>query len=414
MDSSSIGQIIVLAVLLSFSALFSASETALMSLSKIRVRNMVENNEKGAKAISNLIENPNKLLSGILIGNNMVNIGASALATKLAMDFFGSAGVGIATAVMTVLVLICGEITPKSLAANNSEKVAFKVSGLISLILKILSPIVIVFTYVTNFIIKLISGNQSSYKPLITEDELKTMVDVSHEEGILELEEKQMIQNVFEFNTLKAKDVMTKRQDIVAVDIKSSYQQIKETFVKEKFSRIPVYDADIDNIIGMLYVKDLFYYDDTKDFKIDKYIRDVHYTFENKSITELFSKMQKDRISMSVVLNEYGGTEGIVTTEDLVEEIIGDIVDEYDEHMSNIEKINDKEFLVMGITRLEELNEKIGVNFESKHVDTIGGYITKMLGRFPKSGECIDIDEVKFIVEKQGKNRIDKLRVKMD
>lgn len=414
MDSSSIGQIVVLIILLSFSGLFSASETALMSLSKIRVRNMVENKVKGAKTTSNLIENPSKLLSGILIGNNMVNIGASALATKLAMDFFGSAGVGIATAIMTVLVLICGEITPKSLAANNSEKVALKVSGLISFILKILSPIIVIFTYVTNFFIKWLSDNEESEKPLITEEELKTMVDVSHEEGILELEEKQMIQNVFEFNTLKAKDVMTKRQDIVAVDVKSSYQQIKETFIKEQFSRIPVYDEDIDSIIGMLYVKDLFYYDDSKNFKIDKYIRDVHFTFENKPITELFSKMQKDRISMAVVLNEYGGTEGIVTTEDLVEEIIGDIVDEYDEHISNIERINDKEFLVQGTTRLEEINEIVDATFESKHVDTIGGYIIKMLGRFPKNGECIDIDNIKFIVEKQAKNRIETLRVKTD
>lgn len=414
MDSSSIGQIVVLMILLFFSALFSASETALMSLSKIRVRNMVDNKVKGAKTISNLIENPNKLLSGILIGNNIVNIGASALATKLAMDFFGSAGVGIATATMTVLVLICGEITPKSLAANNSEKVAFKVSGIISFIIKILSPIIVIFTYVTNFFIKWLSGNEESEKPLITEEELKTMVDVSHEEGILELEEKQMIQNVFEFNTLKAKDVMTKRQDIVAVDVKSSYQQIKETFIKEQFSRIPVYNEDIDSIIGILYVKDLFYYDDTKDFKIDKYIRDVHYTFENKPITELFSKMQKDRISMAVVLNEYGGTEGIVTTEDLVEEIIGDIVDEYDEHMTNIEKVSDREFLVQGTTRLEEINEIMDASFESKHVDTIGGYIIKMLGRFPKNGECIDIDNIQFIVEKQAKNRIETLRVKTD
>lgn len=414
MDSSSIGQIIVLVILLSFSALFSASETALMSLNKIRVRNMVENKVRGAKTVSNLIENPNKLLSGILIGNNIVNIGASALATKLAMDFFGSAGVGIATAAMTILVLIFGEITPKSLAANNSEKVAFKVSGIISLVVKILSPIVEIFTYLTNFIIKVFSSSEDSQKPLITEEELKTMVDVSHEEGILELEEKQMIQNVFEFNTLKAKDVMTKRQDIVAVDVKSSYAEVKETFIKEQFSRIPVYDGDIDNIIGMLYVKDLFYYDDTKDFKIDKYIRDVHFTFENKPITELFSKMQKDRISMAVVLNEYGGTEGIVTTEDLVEEIIGDIVDEYDEHAHNIEKISDHEFLIKGITRLEEVNEIIGVNLQSRHVDTIGGYITKILGRFPKNGECIDIDNMKFIVEKQGKNRIETLRVKIN
>lgn len=413
MDANSMGQIILLIVLIFFSALFSASETALMSLSKIRVRHMVESKVRGAKIVSKMIDNPNKLLSGILIGNNIVNIGASALATKLAMDFFGAAGVGIATAIMTVLVLIFGEITPKSLAANNAEKVSLKVSRLISMIIKLLNPIIIIFTYITNFIIRMLSNKDSSRKPIITEEELKTMVDVSHEEGILELEEKQMIQNVFEFNSLKVKDVMTKRQDIVAVDIKCSYEQIKKVFIEEQFSRIPVYDEDIDNIVGMLYVKDLFYYNDGKNFKIEKYIRDVYYTFESKPITQLFSNMQKNKISMSVVLNEYGGTEGIITTEDLVEEIIGEIVDEYDEHMSNIESINDREFVVKGTTRLEEVKEVIGINLQSKHLNTISGYVIDIFGKFPKDGESIEQSNVKFIVEESGRNRIEKLRLKI-
>ncbi len=413
MDANSMGQIILLIVLLFFSALFSASETALMSLSKIRVRHMVESKVRGAKIVSKMIDNPNKLLSGILIGNNIVNIGASALATKLAMDFFGAAGVGIATAIMTVLVLIFGEITPKSLAANNAEKVSLKVSRLISMIIKLLNPIIIIFTYITNFIIRMLSNKDSSRKPIITEEELKTMVDVSHEEGILELEEKQMIQNVFEFNSLKVKDVMTKRQDIVAVDIKCSYEQIKKVFIEEQFSRIPVYDEDIDNIVGMLYVKDLFYYNDGKNFKIEKYIRDVYYTFESKPITQLFSNMQKNKISMSVVLNEYGGTEGIITTEDLVEEIIGEIVDEYDEHMSNIESINDREFVVKGTTRLEEVKEVIGINLQSKHLNTISGYVIDIFGKFPKDGESIEQSNIKFIVEESGRNRIEKLRLKI-
>lgn len=413
MDANSMGQIILLIVLLFFSALFSASETALMSLSKIRVRHMVESKVRGAKIVSKMIDNPNKLLSGILIGNNIVNIGASALATKLAMDFFGAAGVGIATAIMTVLVLIFGEITPKSLAANNAEKVSLKVSRLISMIIKLLNPIIIIFTYITNFIIRMLSNKDSSRKPIITEEELKTMVDVSHEEGILELEEKQMIQNVFEFNSLKVKDVMTKRQDIVAVDIKCSYGQIKKVFIEEQFSRIPVYDEDIDNIVGMLYVKDLFYYNDGKNFKIEKYIRNVYYTFESKPITQLFSNMQKNKISMSVVLNEYGGTEGIITTEDLVEEIIGEIVDEYDEHMSNIESINDREFVVKGTTKLEEVKEVIGINLQSKHLNTISGYVIDIFGKFPKDGESIEQSNIKFIVEESGRNRIEKLRLKI-
>ena len=413
MDSSSTWQLILLMILLSFSALFSASETALMSLSKIRVRHMVENKVRGSKRVSKLIDDPNRLLSGILIGNNIVNIGASALATKLAIEFFGTAGVGIATAVMTVLVLIFGEITPKSIAANNGEKVSLRVSGLIALIVKLLSPVIIVFTFITNFIIKALSDKDNSKKPLITEEELKTMVDVSHEEGILELKEKQMIQNVFEFNSLKVRDVMTKRQDIAAVNIEYTYDQIKAVFIKEQFSRIPVYREDIDNIVGMLYVKDLFYYDDRKDFRIEKYIRDVYFTYENKPITQLFSHMQVNKLSMAVVLNEYGGTEGIVTTEDLVEEIIGDIVDEYDEHMKNIEKVSDTEFLVKGITRLDEINKAAGTSLQSKQFDTVAGYVIGILGRFPNSGEYVEESGIIFIVEEAGKNKIEKLRLKV-
>lgn len=413
MDSSSISQLIILIVLIAFSAFFSASETALMSLSKIRVRYMVESKVKGSKTVSKLLDDPNKLLSGILIGNNIVNIGASALATKLAIDYFGASGVGIATVIMTVFILIFGEITPKSVASNNAEKVALRVCKWISIIVIILKPIIIMFSYLTNYIIRLLINKDSSSKPIITEAELKTMVDVSHEEGILDLEEKQIINNVFDFNYLKVKDVMTIRKDIAAVDIKSSYKHIKEAFVEEQFSRVLVYDEDIDKIVGMLYVKDLFYYDDTKDFKIEEYIRDVHYTYENKSIPKLFSYMQKNRISMTVVLNEYGGTEGIITIEDIVEEIIGEIVDEYDEQMNEIEKICHTEFIFSGTTRIDKVNLTIGTNLESNGIDTIGGYLVAILGRFPENGEVVEQNNIKFTVVEIGKNRIAKVRVQL-
>ncbi|NYB75589.1 HlyC/CorC family transporter [Sedimentibacter hydroxybenzoicus DSM 7310] len=413
MDGNTTGQILLLIFLLSCSAFFSASETALMSISKIRLRHMAENNIKGARTVEKLVNNSNQLLSGILIGNNIVNIGASALATKLAMDFFGAAGVGIATAIMTVLVLVFGEITPKSLAANNSENISFKVSGLITFVIKLLGPVIFIFNKLTNLIIRLIIGRQDNEKPLITEEELKTMVDVSHEEGIIELNEKEMIENVFEFNSLKTKDIMTKRQDIVAININTTYEEIKNVFAKEQYSRIPVYKDDIDNIIGMLYVKDLFHYEGETPFKIEDYMREVFYTYENNSITKLFSSMQKNKITMAVVLNEYAGTEGILTTEDLVEEIIGDIVDELDEHTYYIEQISDKKYLVNGELRIEKLNKYLGTNLQSKYVTTIGGYITEKFGRFPEKGELIEVDNMKFTVKESGRNKIESLFIEI-
>jgi len=413
MDGNTTGQILLLIFLLSCSAFFSASETALMSISKIKLRHMVENNVKGARTVEKLVNNSNKLLSGILIGNNIVNIGASALATKLAMDFFGSAGVGIATAIMTVLVLVFGEITPKSLAASNSESISFKVSGLVTFIINLLSPVIFIFNKLTNLIIKLIIGGQDNDKPLITEDELKTMVDVSHEEGIIELNEKEMIENVFEFNNLKTKDIMTKRQDIVAININSTYEEIKNVFAKELYSRIPVYRDDIDNIVGMLYVKDLFHYEGDVPFKIDDYMREVFYTYENNNITKLFSSMQKNKITMAVVLNEYAGTEGILTTEDLIEEIIGDIVDELDEHIYHIEQISEKKYLVNGELRIEKLNKYLDTNLQSKYVNTIAGYVTEKFGRFPEEGESIETDNMKVTVKENGRNKIESLFIEI-
>lgn len=252
-------QLIVLVALLALSSFFSASETALMSLSKIRIRNMVEENIPGSKKVQKLVGNPSTMLSAILVGNNIVNIGASALATSLAIKNFGSTGVGLATGIMTILVLIFGEITPKSLAAQNSEKMALKVAPFISIIVSVLKPFNIVLIYLTNAIIKVLGGEVDARAPFITEAELKTMINVSHEEGMLESEEKEMIHNVFEFRESRVTEVMTPRTYMVAVNLDSSYEKIVEVFKTQQFSRIPVYDDGIDNVVGILYLKDLIF-----------------------------------------------------------------------------------------------------------------------------------------------------------
>lgn len=414
MDSSSMWQLLVLVVFLCLSALFSASETALMSLSKIRVRHMLEEKVKGAELVHRLTQNPGKLLGAILVGNNVVNIGASALATSLAIGFFGDTGVGIATGIMTLLVLIFGEITPKSLAAANSERIALKVAKIITIITKVLNPIIVVLTTITNFIISILGGKVDTRQPFITEEELKTMVDIGHSEGIIEVEEKKMLHNVFQFGDSQVQEVMIPRTGIIAVDVNSSYNDIIELFKAEQYSRMPVFQNTIDDIIGILYVKDILFFDKRKEqFDIRKNIRKAFYTFESKRISELFEEMRKKRVQISIVVDEYGGTAGIITMQDLVEEIFGDIGDEYDDDSYDIQIIGENEYLVDGLTRLSDLNDALGTDFESDHFETIGGYLTGVIGRFPRKNEVIKVNGWEFTAQDVYRNRIKRLLARL-
>ena len=348
MDSSTSNsiQIILLVILLVGSGFFSASETALMSLSRIKMRHMEEDGVKGAKLVSSLVEDSNRLLTSILIGNNIVNIAATSIATSLFTATLGAQGVAMATGVMTVLVLIFGEITPKTISANNPEKASLVVSKPIKFFVIILTPIVWVFNLLTGIIFKIMGIENDGVKPFITEEELKTMVNVSHEEGLLEIEEREIINNVFEFGDMQAKEAMVQRLDIVAIDMEDSYDEIIELFKTEKLSRMPVYEETIDDIIGTLNIKDIIFLSDEEieNFDIKKYIRDPFFTYEFKKITQLLEEMKKDKSQMAIVVDEYGGTAGLITIEDLVEVIVGDIEDEYDEEEDEIQVINSNEF----------------------------------------------------------------------
>ena len=352
------------------------------------------------------------MLGAILIGNNIVNILASSLATTLFVSLVGPSGVGIATAVMTVLVLIFGEITPKSIAKQKSEEVSLKVSKPINIIVKVLKPFVGIFTFISGAFIRMLGGDPKATEPFITEEELKTMVGVSEEEGVLEGVEKEMIFNVFDFADSQAKDVMVQRVDIVAVDSEATYEEVLEVIKKEQFSRIPVYNQTIDDIVGVLYVKDLIIAGQNKEgFKVSDYMREPYYTFEFKKIKELFNEMKKTRNHLSVVLDEYGGTVGIVTIEDLIEEVFGDIEDEYDDYDKEIEVVKEDEYIVDGSARLDDISDLVGVNMESQEFDSIGGLIIGELGRFPENKEEVNIGNIRFVVEEVDKNRIKKVRI---
>ena len=412
-STANILQIGLLVVLLLGSGFFSASETSLMSLSKIRIRYMEDEGVKGAKLVGSLIEKSSDLLSSILVGNNVVNIAATSVSTSLFINIFGDGGVAIATAVMTVLVLIFGEITPKTIAANSPEKIAVIVSKPISIIMKITKPIVWVFNLLTGIIFKIMGIENDGVKPFITEEELKAMVNVSHEEGVLEIEEREIINNVFQFGDMQAKEAMIQRLDMVAVNIEDSYDEIIELFKSEKLSRLPVYQESIDDIVGILNIKDIIFLSDEEiqNFNIKNYVREAFFTYEFKKITQLLEEMKKEKSQMAIVVDEYGGTAGLLTIEDLVEVIVGDIDDEYDEEEEEIVKVSDNEYLVEGSTKISDVNEQIGINFESDEFDSIGGFIIGYLKRIPEENELIEVGNVKFSVESIDKNRINKIRI---
>ena len=277
-----------------------------------------------------------------------------------------SNGVPLATAVMTVLVLIFGEITPKTIAANNSEKVAVFVSKPIKLVIFIVRPIVWIFNIITNVIFKLLGVKDKGSQPYITEEELKTMVNVGHEEGVLEIEEREIINNVFQFGDMQAKEAMVQRLDMIAINSEDKYEEIIEIFKNEKFSRMPVYNESIDDIIGILNIKDIIFLSDEEiqQFNIKDYIREPFFTYEFKKITQLLEEMKIEKSQMAIVVDEYGGTAGLITIEDLVEVIVGDIEDEYDEEEEEIQVIKEDEYIVDGSIKITDVNELIGVRLE--------------------------------------------------
>ncbi len=412
MEPGSTWQLIILIILICGSAFFSASETALMSLSKIRLRHMVDEGVKGANKVQKLNDDPSKLLGTLLVGNNIVNIASSSIATAVAIKMLGSEGVAIATIVMTIVILIFGEITPKTLASQNAEKISLLVAPLISVVSIILKPLVALTTFIANILISILGGKVSNTVPLITEAELKTIVDVSEEEGILEVEEKEIIHKVFEFGDLYVKDAMVQRVDIIAIELNSTFEEIMQVIKEEQFSRIPVYQETIDNIVGIIYVKDILMADFKEDeFRIKDHMRKPYYTYEYKKVIDLFRDINKTRQHMNIVLDEYGGTVGIITIEDMLEEIVGEIDDEYDEQHSEITIINDNEYLVDGSVKIEDINDLIGTDIHSHEFDSIGGFIIGELGKLPQLKQQIVFEDKKFIVEEIEKNRIKKVKI---
>ncbi len=404
-------QAMLLLGLIVLSSCFSMTETALMSINKIKLRNMVDDNVKNASLIQEVLDDPDNLLSAILIGNNLVNIGASSLATSLAIAQWGQNGVAYATGILTLIVLIFGEITPKTYANKNAEKIGLVVVKPVKLCMIIFKPLIVVLNMVSGVFLRILGVRREEKGPTITESELITMVNVGHEEGVLEVDAHEMINNVFDFANRDAEDIMIPRTDIVALNINSTYEEVYELFKQETFSRLPVYEDNIDNIVGIIALKDLLFIKNYDDFTLKKYIRKPFFTYESKGLKSLFSEMRAKRIPVAIILDEYGGTSGMATLEDILEEIVGDISDEYDEHHDEITELTENEFIVEGATKIDDVNEMLGSEFCSEDFDSIGGFVIESIGRFPEKEEMIDIQGYKITVEAVEKNRIELLRI---
>ncbi|MDO5381786.1 MAG: hemolysin family protein [Eubacteriales bacterium] len=406
MDTDSYVQLIFIVLLLLLSAFFSSAETALTTVNRIKIRSLMDEGNKRAVLVAKIIDNSGKMLSAILIGNNIVNIACSALTTTLTIKLWGNYATGIATGVLTIAVLIFGEITPKNIATHHSVRISLIYAPVIYFLIVILTPVIFIVENLSGVLLRLFGINSKNKSNIITEEELRTIVKVSHEEGVIETDEKQIINNLFDFGDATAKDVMVPRIDMTFANVTSDYEEIINLFKDTMFTRIPIYENDADNVIGILNIKDLITVNSDEEFDIKKIMRKPFFTYEQKNTSDLFKEMQFNRNSIAIVLDEYGQTAGMVTTEDLLEEIVGEIRDEYDtDEIDAFTKINDNSYRVDASYKLDDLNEKLGTSFYSEDNDSLGGLVTEKLDRIPKAGDTVVIDDVKMFVERSSPNR---------
>lgn len=412
MDSDLWIQILELLVLLALSGFFSSAETSMVSVSKIRLRNLGNEGNKRATLALKILENQSKMLSAILIGNNLVNTSAASIASLIAYSF-GGAAVSIATFIITFLILVFGEITPKTWATINADKLALTYAPIIALLMKVLTPVIWFVNLFSSAILKVLGIQNSNKNQSLTESELRTIVDVSHEEGVIEEDEKDMINKVFDLGDAKAKDVMVPRVHVVMAEINSTYKDLLKIFREEKFTRIPIYKEKIDNIVGVVNMKDLLMFDDFSHFDIEKVLRKPKFTYENKKVSELLIEMKQSTYNLALVMDEYGEFSGIITLEDIIEEIVGDVQDEYDGHEEeNIVKLNDKTYDVKGYLSLHDLNDYLDLDLDSEDFDSIGGLVIDALGRLPQTNDETTLPNgIHIKVLKVEKNRIESVRL---
>ncbi|MTI65999.1 MAG: HlyC/CorC family transporter [Firmicutes bacterium] len=410
-------RVVILFILLILSGVFSSSETAMTAINIARIKQLKEKDEKTANVLERLKKELNTILATILIGNNLVNIAATAILTELTVEMFGQSGTLVATGIMTTLILIFGEITPKTYAAQNPEKLATKVGRPLEMLSIVFKPILILLNGITNFILKIFGGEDSKNSPFVTEEDIRSWVDVGEEEGVVKHQAKEMIEGVFEIDDIDVTEVMIPRIDVNAISKDKSLKDALDLIITYGHSRIPIYSDTIDDIVGILYAKDIlpFVNADNSVIKgktISSLMRPAYYVPETKKVNKLLRELQQQKIHMAIVLDEYGGTEGLVTIEDILEEIVGDILDEYDNEIDLYEKIDDNVYLVKAEISLEDFNDLFTTELPENEFDSLGGFIFSNLGRVPVKEDFIEYNYMVITVKEVSNRRIKKVEIK--
>lgn len=415
MGPSDIALLCVLVIFLLLSAFFSSAETALTTINRMRLRMLIEEGNKNALILEKILSNTQKMLSTVLIGNNIVNIVSSSLATiftqRLFDDWFISIGVGI----FTLLVIIFGEILPKTIASMHAQSIALAYAKPVYTIMFLLTPIIFILNVFSKFLLIIFRVKVDVNTTSITEDELRTIMDVSQEEGLIESEELDIINNVFDFGDTCAKDIMVPKVDITMVPIDVTYDELINIVKEDKFTRMPVYKESTDNVVGIINIKDLLINKvDASNFSLKELMREPHFTYAPKELNDLLLEMRGNDAGMCIVLDEYGLAEGLITLEDIIEEIIGEIRDEFDEAEEQVvRKIDDNQYIVEGSINLDDFNEQLDTDIDSENYESLGGLIIEHLERIPKKGDSVVIDNCTLTVIKMDDKRIELVKVKI-
>ena len=419
MDPGESMQLIAIVIMVLLSAFFSSAETALTTVNRHRLRSLAEDGNRTAARVLKLLENPSKMLSTILIGNNIVNISASALATTFTTSVFGNKFIGVATGVLTLIVLLFGEITPKTLATMYSEQIAMVYIHIIAPLTVILTPVIWLVDGLSHVIFFVLRVDRDNAKDQMTEGELRTIFDVSEEDGVIEKEEKSMINNVVDFGDSNAKDVMVPRADMAFISVDSTLDEVVEAFREENYSRLPVYADSKDEVIGIVYMKDLFFFQNESGknagFSVRNIMREPFFVYEYQKTSSIMTEMRNRFVSMAIVLDEYATAVGLITIEDLIEEIVGEIRDEFDmDELESITQVSERQYEIDASVKQSDLEDSIGIKLESEDYDSLGGYVIELLDHLPDEGETVKKDGITFRVVSVDKNRIERVAILID
>lgn len=419
METHIIYPIIVIALSLVAIAILSGSESSFIAVNKIRIRGLMEKGDSRAKAVRKILDEHDKFFSAVILSGSLFTVLATSIGTALALRYFGKDGNGIiiATAVMTFLIVVFGELAPKTFAVTHSEKVALSLARPIAFYIKLISPLVWIFKVSSNFIIWIFGGKERPVSSFVTEEEIKTMISIGEEEGTLEEEEKEMLHKVFEFGDKVVTEAMVPRTEIVSISEDSTVEDALKLVSEKGYSRYPVIKESIDNVTGILYVKDILIKMAAgriqTGFPITDLVREAYFIPENKMATELLDEMQKNKFQIAIVMDEYGGTAGLITLEDIIEEIVGGLQDEFEEMDAEkeVEIIDERTFMVSGTTGLDEVNELVGSELVSADFHTIGGFVFGLFRRLPKIGEQVRYHNLRFLILEMEDKKISKVKI---